>query len=100
MKKRSLGKNGLEISVIGLGCMTIGRDYSDDSKKEAIRIIRRACDLGITMFDTAELYGGGGRNESLIGEACTCVVIGTETVYCADSGDIQDGADGREHQGC
>ncbi|MCM1194254.1 MAG: aldo/keto reductase [Acetatifactor muris] len=69
MEKRILGKSGLEVSAIGLGCMTIGRDYSDDSKREAIRIIRRACDLGVTMFDTAELYGGGGRNESLVGEA-------------------------------
>ncbi len=69
MEKRILGKNGLEVSAIGLGCMTIGRDYSGDSKKTAIQIIRRACDLGITMFDTAELYGGGGRNESLVGEA-------------------------------
>lgn len=69
MEKRTLGKRGLEVSSIGLGCMTIGKDYSDDSKKEAIRIIRRACDLGITMFDTAEVYGSGGRNEGLVGEA-------------------------------
>lgn len=69
MEKRILGKNGLEVSAIGLGCMTIGRDYSDDNKRVAIQIIRRAYDLGITMFDTAELYGGGGRNESLVGEA-------------------------------
>lgn len=69
MEKRILGKNRLKVSAIGLGCMTIGRDYNEDSKKEAMGIIRRACDLGITMFDTAELYGGGGRNESLVGEA-------------------------------
>ncbi len=50
--------------------MTIGKDYSEDSRKEAIQIIRRAYDLGVTMFDTAELYGGLlGRNESLVGEA-------------------------------
>lgn len=64
-----LGKNGLEVSAIGLGCMTIGGDYNNDSKKKAIEIIRRACDLGVTMFDTAEVYGGGERNESLVGEA-------------------------------
>lgn len=69
MEKRILGKNELEVSAIGLGCMTIGRDYSDDNKRAAIQIIRRAYDLGITMFDTAELYGGGGWNESLVGEA-------------------------------
>lgn len=42
MEKRVLGKNGLEVSAIGLGCMTIGKDYSEDSQTEAIRIIRRA----------------------------------------------------------
>lgn len=68
MKKRVLGKN-LEVSAVGLGCMTIGKDYSDESRRQAIEIIRRACELSITMFDTAELYGGGGRNESLVGEA-------------------------------
>ncbi len=69
MVKRILGKNGLTVSAIGLGCMTIGREYTDENKAEAIRIIRKACDMGVTMFDTAELYGGGGRNESLVGEA-------------------------------
>ena len=42
MEKRIFGKSGLEISAIGLGCMTIGRGYSEDSQKEATRIIRRA----------------------------------------------------------
>lgn len=69
MKQRTLGKNGLVVSAIGLGCMTIGKDYSAESKSEAIHIIRTAYENGITMFDTAELYGGGGRNESLVGEA-------------------------------
>ena len=69
MNKRTLGKNGLEVSAIGLGCMTIGRDYSTESKNQATNIIRRAYDMGVTMFDTAEVYGGGGRNESLVGEA-------------------------------
>lgn len=69
MEKRILGKNGLTVSKIGLGCMTIGKDYSDSSKMEAIRIIRQAHEMGVTMFDTAECYGGGYRNESLVGEA-------------------------------
>ena len=69
MEKRILGKNGLKVSAISLGCMTIGKDYSDDSRNNAIKIIRRAYDLGITMFDTAEIYGGFGRNEELVGEA-------------------------------
>ena len=67
MKKRKLGRN-LTVSEIGLGCMTIGKDYSEDSKRAAINIIRRAYELGVTMFDTAELYADG-KNESLVGEA-------------------------------
>ena len=67
MNKRTLGKN-LTVSEIGLGCMTIGRDYSEDAKREAINIIHRAFELGVTMFDTAELYADG-KNESLVGEA-------------------------------
>ena len=67
MKKRNLGRN-LTVSEIGLGCMTIGKDYSEDSKRAAINIIRRAYELGVTMFDTAELYADG-KNESLVGEA-------------------------------
>ena len=65
MQKRMLGKNGLEVSAIGLGCMTVGKDYSDESKAQAVEIIRRAYDLGITMFDTAELYGGGEEMRAL-----------------------------------
>lgn len=70
MDKRVLGKRGLMVSAIGFGCMTVGKDYSENSRNEAIKIIRRAFELGVTMFDTAELYGGElGRNESLVGEA-------------------------------
>ena len=67
MKNRTLGKN-LTVSEIGLGCMTIGKDYSNEAKQEAIKIIRRAYEVGVTMFDTAELYAEG-KNESLVGEA-------------------------------
>ena len=67
MKSRTLGKN-LTVSEIGLGCMTIGKDYSNEAKQEAIKIIRRAYEVGVTMFDTAELYAEG-KNESLVGEA-------------------------------
>lgn len=69
MKQRTLGKNGLTVSAIGIGCMTIGKDYSEESKKQAIAILRKAYDLGYTMFDTAEIYGGNYRNEELVGEA-------------------------------
>lgn len=68
MRQRKLGEN-LIVSEIGLGCMTLGKDYSEQAKQDAINIIRRAYELGVTMFDTAELYGGNFRNESLVGEA-------------------------------
>ncbi len=68
MQQRILGNNGLTVSAIGLGCMTIGKDYSEENCKQAIEIIRHAHALGVTMFDTAELYAGT-KNETLVGEA-------------------------------
>jgi len=69
MRKRKLGKNGLEVSVIGLGClgMTFGYGPARD-KKEMIAVIRAAVERGVTFFDTAEAYGPF-TNEELIGEA-------------------------------
>jgi len=68
MKTRVLGKGGLEVSAIGLGCMTLGKDYSPESRKNGINMIREAFDLGVTMFDTAVVYQNG-LNEELVGEA-------------------------------
>jgi aryl-alcohol dehydrogenase-like predicted oxidoreductase len=69
MKKRILGKNGLEVSTLGLGCMGFSFAYGPAAeKKEAIRIIRRAYEMGVTFFDTAEVYGPF-TNEELLGEA-------------------------------
>lgn len=69
MKKRKLGNRGLEVSAIGLGCMGLSFGYGPETNKaDAIRLIRRAFELGITFFDTAEAYGPF-RNEELLGEA-------------------------------
>jgi aryl-alcohol dehydrogenase-like predicted oxidoreductase len=69
MKKRKLGKGGLEVSAIGLGCMGLSYAYGAETNKEdAIRLIRRAFELGVTFFDSAEAYGPF-RNEELLGEA-------------------------------
>ncbi len=62
MTYRSLGRSGLEVSVVGLGCMSLGLDRS-----RAERILRRAFDLGVTLFDTADLYDQG-VNEEIVGE--------------------------------
>ncbi len=67
MKKRILGKNGLEVSSLGLGCMGMSWSYSPQpDRNEMIKLIHEAIEKGITFFDTAEVYG---NNEDLLGEA-------------------------------
>jgi len=69
MQKRTLGGNGLEVSALGLGCMGMSFAYGQPmDKKEGIALIRSAVDLGVTFFDTAEVYGPY-TNEELVGEA-------------------------------
>jgi aryl-alcohol dehydrogenase-like predicted oxidoreductase len=69
MKKRKLGKSGLEVSAIGLGCMGINFSYGHTlDKQQAIDLIRGAVERGVTFFDTAEVYGPF-TNEELVGEA-------------------------------
>lgn len=69
MEKRTLGKSGLDVSAIGLGCMglSFGLGPAAD-RREAIKVIRTAVDRGVTLFDTAEAYGPW-TNEDLVGEA-------------------------------
>ena len=69
MKKRLLGKNKLEVSSVGLGCMGFSQSYPPYiPKDEAIEVIRKAVELGVTFFDTADVYGEG-SNEELLGKA-------------------------------
>jgi aryl-alcohol dehydrogenase-like predicted oxidoreductase len=69
MQKRTLGRNGLEVSALGFGCMGISFGYGPaTSREEGIAIIRAAVDGGVTLFDTAEAYGPF-TNEELVGEA-------------------------------
>ena len=69
MKKRILGKSGLEVSALGLGCMGMSQSYGViPGKKEMISLIHSAVARGITFFDTAEIYGPF-TNEELLGEA-------------------------------
>jgi aryl-alcohol dehydrogenase-like predicted oxidoreductase len=68
MKKRKLGKSGLEVSAIGLGCMGMSFGYGPPKdKKEMISLLHAAVDRGVTFFDTAEVYGPF-TNEELVGE--------------------------------
>ena len=69
MQKRVLGKSGLEVSALGLGCMGLSFGYGHSIEKDdAIKLIRSAVERGITFFDTAEAYGPF-ANEELLGEA-------------------------------
>jgi aryl-alcohol dehydrogenase-like predicted oxidoreductase len=88
MKTRKLGKSGLEISALGLGCMGMSSAYGPAAdKQEMISLIRAAVDLGITFFDTAEAYGPF-ANEELVGEALapvrSQVVIATKFGFDID----------------
>src|SRR5499427_381542 len=69
MQKRTLGKNGVEVSALGFGCMGISQSYGRPSSREdGIAIIRAAVDRGVTFFDTAEVYGPY-TNEDVVGES-------------------------------
>ena len=69
MQKRKLGKSGLEVSALGFGCMGLSFSYGPPTEKnEAIKVIRKAVEGGVTFFDTAEVYGPF-TNEELVGEA-------------------------------
>ena len=66
--KRALGRQGLEVGALGLGCMGMSQSYGPGDDVESIATIRRAIDLGVTLFDTAEVYGPF-VNEELLGRA-------------------------------
>jgi aryl-alcohol dehydrogenase-like predicted oxidoreductase len=69
MQKRRLGNSNLEVSALGLGCMSMTGGYgSSPDKQEMIALIRTAVERGVTFFDTAQVYGPF-RNEELVGEA-------------------------------
>lgn len=68
MEERYLGRSGLKVSAMGLGCMGMSEFYGAADPNEAIATIHRAIDLGITFLDTADMYGHG-ANEELVGKA-------------------------------
>ncbi len=88
MQKRKLGKNNLEVSAIGLGCMGMSFSYGPAAdKKEMISLLRTAVEHGVTFFDTAEVYGPF-TNEELVGEGLSPfrgqVVIATKFGFKLD----------------
>ena len=66
MQTRELGKSGLFVSALGLGCMGMSDFYGDGDEVELIATIHRAIELGVTFLDTADVYGMG-QNEELVG---------------------------------
>lgn len=93
MLKRLLGKNGLEVSALGFGCMGMSANYGPAADKaEAISVIRAAVERGVTFFDTAEVYGPY-VNEELVGEALAPfrgqVVIATKFGFDLDPATAQ-----------
>lgn len=68
MKKQRLGKQGPEVSALGLGCMAMSEFYGPSDDKESTTLILSALEQGVTMLDTADTYGHG-HNEELIGRA-------------------------------
>jgi aryl-alcohol dehydrogenase-like predicted oxidoreductase len=102
MKKRKLGKNNLEVSTIGLGCMGLSSAYGKPvDRQEGISLIRAAVERGVTFFDTAEVYGPF-TNEELLGEALAPfrdkVVIASKFGFKIDNNGRIAGVDSRpEH---
>src|SRR5450432_1822386 len=102
MQKRKLGKSNLEVSAIGLGCMGMSFGYGPPKDKhEMISVIRAAVELGVTFFDTAEVYGPF-LNEELVGEALAPVrrqvAIATKFGFYFDANGKQAGLNSRpEH---
>ena len=103
MKRRKLGQSGLEVSAIGFGCMGLNYAYGHPlEKKDAIALLQAAVERGVTLFDTAEMYGPY-TNEELVGEALSPyrdrVVIATKFgIKLQDGKQVQDSQPARIRQ--
>src|SRR5687767_4637318 len=102
MQKRTLGRSGLEVSALGLGCMGLSYGYGPvTDRRDAIALIRAAVERGVTFFDTAQVYGPF-VNEEVVGEALAPfrdrVVIATKFGFQFDEQGKETGLNSRpEH---
>jgi pyridoxine 4-dehydrogenase len=99
LQQRTLGKSGLKVSALGFGCMGLNASYGrGTSRPEGIAILRAAVDAGVTLFDTAEIYGPF-TNEELVGEALAPVrdqvVLATKFGFKIEEGKQVPGVDSR-----
>ena len=101
MQLRELGSQGLRVSALGLGCMGMSQSYGTPDDAESLATIERALELGVTFFDTAEVYGPY-RNEELLGRALKGrrhrAVIATKFGFRIGGGDVPAGLDSRPQQ--
>src|SRR5579863_931054 len=92
MEKRKLGKSGIEVSVVGLGCNNFGALPVDASR----RVVDRALDLGVTLLDTADVYGNRGGSEAQLGEILGArrkdIVLATKFAMPMDDAGTKSGA--------
>jgi aryl-alcohol dehydrogenase-like predicted oxidoreductase len=90
MNHRTLGRDGLDVSDLGLGCMGMSEFYGHTDDEQSIATIHRAIDLGVTLLDTADMYGVG-KNEQLVGAAIAdrrdAVVIATKFGVVREEGE-------------
>jgi aryl-alcohol dehydrogenase-like predicted oxidoreductase len=92
MEQRTLGSRGPSVGAVGLGCMGMSQSYGEADEDESRATIARAVELGVTLFDTADVYGGG-ANERLVGDALRSqrgrVVLATKFgITSVDSGGV------------
>jgi aryl-alcohol dehydrogenase-like predicted oxidoreductase len=98
MEYRELGKSRLRVSALGLGCMGMSQSYGPGNDEESIAVLHRAVELGITLFDTADVYGLG-ANEILVGKGLKThrskVVIATKFGFMRSKDGILTGVNGK-----
>src|SRR3546814_590487 len=96
MRMKSLGRSGLKVSVVGLGCNNFGMRIDQAATDE---VVSKALDLGITLFDTADAYGNKGGSETMLGKALGArrkdIVLATKFGLPMGEGDLMKGASRR-----
>jgi aryl-alcohol dehydrogenase-like predicted oxidoreductase len=96
MKLRNLGKSGLRVSLVGLGCNNFGMKLDVEGTR---KVVHKALDLGITLFDTADIYGNGGGSETCLGQVLgdrrKDIVLATKFANPMGTGEMAKGASRR-----